>query len=39
MLDGAVMQFYETIDFTPAEIDGKAAESTPTLPVIFKLQK
>ena len=28
MLDGAVMQFYETIDFTPAEIDGKAAEST-----------
>ena len=39
MLDEAVMQFYETIDFIPGEIDGKAVESTPTLPVIFKLQK
>jgi serine protease Do len=39
MLDEAVMQFYETIDFVPGEIDGKAVESTPTLPVIFKLQK
>lgn len=39
MLDQAVMHFYETIDFIPAEIDGKAAESTPTLPIIFKLQK
>jgi periplasmic protein TonB len=39
MLDEAVMQFYETIDFIPAEIDGKAAESAPTLPVIFKLQR
>jgi TonB family protein len=39
MLDEAVMQFYETIDFIPSEIDGKPVESTPTLPVNFKLQK
>lgn len=39
MLDEAVMQFYETIDFIPAEVDGKAAESTPTVPVIFKLSR
>ena len=37
MLDETVMQFYETIDFTPAEIDGKAAEATVLLPVKFKL--
>ena len=30
MLDEAVMQFYDTIDFIPGEIDGKAVESTPT---------
>jgi len=34
-----IMQFYETIDFIPAEIDGKPAESTVTLPITFKLQK
>jgi serine protease Do len=39
MLDEAVMRFYETIDFIPAEIEGKPAESTPTLPVVFKLEK
>jgi TonB family protein len=26
MLDEAVMQFYETFDFTPAEIDAKPAD-------------
>jgi protein TonB len=38
-LNEAVMQCYETVDFIPAEIDGMPAESTPTLPIIFKLQK
>jgi TonB family protein len=38
MLDEAVMQFYETIDFFPAEIDGKWAKSTPILPITFKLR-
>jgi hypothetical protein len=37
MLDEAVMQFYDTFDFTPAEIDGKPAEATVVLPVTFKL--
>jgi TonB family protein len=37
MLDEAVMKFYETIDFVPGEVDGKAVESTVTLPVVFKL--
>lgn len=39
MLDEAVMKFYENIDFIPAEIDGKAADSTPIMPVVFKLEK
>lgn len=39
MLDEAVMQFFETIDFTPGEIDGKAIESTTMLPIVFKLEK
>ncbi len=39
MLDEAVMKFYETIDFFPAEIDGKAIESTVSLPVVFKLAR
>ena len=39
MLDQAVMQFYETIDFVPGEVDGKAIESTVTMPIVFKLEK
>jgi serine protease Do len=36
MMDEAVMQFYEGIDFNPAESDGRAAESTVELPIVFK---
>jgi TonB family protein len=38
MLDDAVMRFVETIDFQPAEIDGKAIETTVTQPIVFKLK-
>ena len=38
-LDHAVMQFYETLEFLPAEVDGHAIESTVSMPVIFKLSK
>jgi TonB family protein len=36
MLDEAVLQFFETIDFYPAEVDGKATESTAAIPIVFK---
>lgn len=36
-LDDAVLQYYETLEFFPGEIDGKAIESTVSLPVNFKL--
>jgi serine protease Do len=39
MLDEAVMQFFETIDFIPGEIDGKPVESTVIFPINFKLEK
>jgi hypothetical protein len=39
MLDNAVMQFYETIDFLPGEIDGKGVETTATVPIVFKLHQ
>jgi TonB family protein len=38
MLDDAVMHFFESIDFYPAEADGKPIESIATLPITFKLQ-
>jgi protein TonB len=38
MLDDAVLHFFETIDFNPAEIDGKAVDSTATMPIVFKLK-
>jgi serine protease Do len=38
MMDEAVMQYYETIEFLPAEIDAKAVETTAVLPVVFKLR-
>jgi TonB family protein len=38
MLDAAVLKFYETIDFLPGEVDGRAIDSTVTLPVAFKLR-
>jgi serine protease Do len=36
-LDDAVLQFYETLEFFPGEVDGKAIESAVSLPVDFKL--
>jgi TonB family protein len=38
MLDEAVLKFYETIDFLPGEVDGKAIESTVSVPIVFKLR-
>jgi TonB family protein len=38
MLDEAVLKFYETIDFLPAEVDGKPSASMVILPVVFKLK-
>jgi serine protease Do len=36
-LDDAVLQYYETLEFFPGEVDGKPIESTVSLPVDFKL--
>jgi TonB family protein len=37
LLDDAVLQFYETLEFIPAGTDGKAVDSTATAPIAFKL--
>jgi TonB family protein len=39
MLDGAVLEYLETIEFIPAGSDGKAVQSEVTVPVVFKLQQ
>ena len=38
LMDDAVMKFYESIEFLPGELDGKAVDSTVTMPVVFKLK-
>lgn len=37
LLDEAVLKFYETMEFVPGAMDGKAVESTVTAPIVFKL--
>jgi TonB family protein len=37
MLDSTVLQYFESTEFIPADIGGKAIESTVTVPVVFKL--
>ncbi len=38
MLDSAVVQFFESTEFMPAEVEGKAIETTVSVPMVFKLQ-
>jgi TonB family protein len=38
MLDAAVLQAYETMEFIPAGVNGAAVESTVAAPIIFKLR-
>jgi TonB family protein len=37
MLDSAVLQAYETMEFIPAGVNGTAVESTVAAPIVFKL--
>jgi len=37
MLDAAVLQAYETMEFIPAGVNGAAVESTVAAPIVFKL--
>jgi serine protease Do len=37
LLDDAVLEFYETIEFIPAETNGKAVDATVKAPIAFKL--
>jgi serine protease Do len=37
MLDAAVLQAYETMEFIPADVNGGAGESTVAVPIVFKL--
>jgi periplasmic protein TonB len=37
MLDSTVLQYFESTEFIPADVGGKAIESTVTVPVVFKL--
>jgi protein TonB len=39
MLDAAVLQAFETMEFIPAGVNGAAVESTATAPIVFKLKQ
>jgi TonB family protein len=39
MLDAAVLQAFETMEFIPAGVNGAAVESTATAPIVFKLKR
>jgi TonB family protein len=38
MLDSTVLRYFESMEFIPADSNGKAIESTVTVPVVFKLK-
>ncbi len=38
MHDSTVVQFFESREFMPAEVEGKPTETTVSVPVVFKLQ-
>jgi len=39
MLDSTVLRYFESVEFHPADSNGKGIESTATVPVVFKLEK
>jgi hypothetical protein len=38
LLDAAVLEWLETVEFIPAGVDGHAIATTEILPIVFKLQ-
>jgi hypothetical protein len=39
LLDAAVLDWLDTVEFIPAEVDGHALASTAIMPIVFKLEQ